>query len=104
MNRKLGRRPAAPQVCLNTFLSRSNTKREKVGRSGIRPYQPKGNGVRFDRSSSSRFGVFEEALQMADACWVAQFAERLRLDLADAFASDFVLLSHFFQCAGITVR
>jgi len=34
---------------------------------------------------------------------VAQFAQRLRLDLADALSGDVELLAHFFERSGATV-
>ena len=40
---------------------------------------------------------------MPNARGVAHFAERLGLDLADSFASDFELLADLFQSSGITV-
>jgi len=48
------------------------------------------------------FGI-EKAVELADARWVAHLAERLGLDLADAFAGDFELLADFLEGAAITI-
>jgi len=49
-------------------------------------------------------GRFEEALQMAHACRVTQLAQRLRLNLAYAFARDVIHLADFFERAFVTVK
>src|SRR5688572_8197737 len=45
----------------------------------------------------------EEALELAEACWVADFAERLGFDLADAFAGDAKLAADLFEGAGVAI-
>ena len=41
---------------------------------------------------------------MADACGVAEFAQALGFDLANAFARDFELFTNFFERAGVAVH
>ena len=43
-------------------------------------------------------------MQVADAGWVPHLAQRLRLDLADAFARDAELAAHFLKRARVTVN
>src|ERR1019366_5382879 len=71
--------------------------------------QLKSPGFKVKPSSTTRFmtvssdlgqrRVLEEALEFAPAGWVAEFAQGFGLDLADAFARDFVLSAHFLQGA-----
>ena len=42
--------------------------------------------------------AFEERFQLARARWMAQFAQRLCFDLADAFARDGKVLPDLFEC------
>lgn len=56
--------------------------------------------------SGSGRGFFlsvEEALQVAHAGWMAQFAQRFGFDLADAFPSDVVHLPDLFQGALVSI-
>ena len=55
------------------------------------------------RVNSERFLDFDEALQLPDTRRVTHLAQRLRFDLADAFAGNLELLADFLQCAGIAV-
>src|ERR1035438_3060056 len=72
--------------------------------------QFKSPGFKVNPSRTTRFmavsgdlgqrGVgFEETLELAPAGWVAEFAQGLGLDLADALAGDFVLPAHLLQGA-----
>src|SRR5450759_3732222 len=47
--------------------------------------------------------LLEIVLELAGAARVAQLAQRLGLDLADALAGDVELLAHFLESAGPTV-
>jgi len=58
----------------------------------------------FRRSWSIQGFNFQKAVQLADARGVAHFAERLGLDLTDAFARDFEILADFFQRARTAVH
>src|SRR2546428_587638 len=46
---------------------------------------------------------FEEALKLAQPRRVAHLAQRLGLDLADAFARDLELLADFFERAAVAI-
>ena len=54
------------------------------------------NSLLLSRMYPELFEV-EEASQLFRAGWVAQFSERLGLDLADAFARHIELFADFFQ-------
>ena len=51
-------------------------------------------------------GVYRSAQivsQLAAAAWMAQFAQRLSFDLADALARETKLLAHFFEGVAATI-
>ena len=48
-------------------------------------------------------GLVQEVLELLAAAGVAQLAQRLGLDLADALARDIELLADLFKCAGTAV-
>src|SRR5947208_1870430 len=52
---------------------------------------------------STTHGAVEEALELATAYRMLQLADRLGLDLADAFPSDFENAAHFLQRVGVAV-
>ena len=57
----------------------------------------------FRRPQSLQVFNFQKAVQLADARGVAHFAERLGLDLPDAFPGDAELLPNFLERARATV-
>src|SRR5687768_13263076 len=46
---------------------------------------------------------FKEALELAEPCWMAYFAEGFGFDLADAFAGDAELAADFFEGARVAI-
>src|ERR1035441_3173460 len=81
--------------------------------SALSPSQLRSPGFKVNPSRTTMFMTesralgdrcrFEEALEFAPAGRVAQFAQGLGLDLADAFAGDLVLLADLLQRARIAV-
>src|SRR6266496_2223 len=61
---------------------------------------------RFERSDRLSFLFLgaEKTLQLPGSCGVAQFAQRLGFNLADAFAGDLVLFAHLLERAHVAVH